>query len=611
MDERFALKKVDETEKTVTFKGRGVVFGGVDLYGDTFTADTNFYLDTIAKSAPLMYDHGFNEIMGARTFGNVTLIPSEAELFVQCEMDKTADYWAFIGPLLEANSLGLSTGSVSHLVEYAADGHTILSWPIAEVSLTPEPAEPRTFEYQQIKSYNPAVKGFEPTEVSGKDTSADNPDDNLEDTQADNLEDNKADGTPVKANVRTNMDGKGTGPDMDIRDTLNALKADLERLGNSDEEIRAKVNEVTGTLEKIKNASYRGYSVDPGSNEDPGRRDPNAGWKSLGRSLKGVRAGDLGMVRAAGINEAVQADGGFFVGQTIGQPITETIFELSDFLGKCRELPVPVGNEYVMDQFDEYQLGNGNMLGGITVYNVGEGKQITDSKPSAEKFKLQLGKKAALMYDTNESSEDAPMFANTAKTFIPRAIQYLCESELFSGTGVGDQFLGILNAPATITTAKETGQAAGTIIADNILKMLANFHTPSLGNAVWVANPKALPQLVQLFLVHGTSGTPMWVNGDFSKGIYSSLMGIPLYFSDHCEELGSKGDLYLVDWGHYGLATKGNVKEAESVHVRFLYDETAYRFTYRINGKPLIRTYYLGSNGSDKYSPFVTLAERA
>ena len=59
------------------------------------------------------------------------------------------------------------------------------------------------------------------------------------------------------------------------------------------------------------------------------------------------------------------------------------------------------------------------------------------------------------------------------------------------------------------------------------------------------------------------------------------------------------------------LVKKGGLEMAESVHVRFLYNEKTFRFMFPINGAPTWKSALTPANGSNTLSPFVSLATRA
>jgi hypothetical protein len=79
--------------------------------------------------------------------------------------------------------------------------------------------------------------------------------------------------------------------------------------------------------------------------------------------------------------------------------------------------------------------------------------------------------------------------------------------------------VGNTHAGATVTVSKETGQAAGSILYENLAKMFARVHPRSQQRAVWVASNSAIPQLLQLSVPIGTSGSHVPVmtesNGEF------------------------------------------------------------------------------------------------
>jgi HK97 family phage major capsid protein len=80
---------------------------------------------------------------------------------------------------------------------------------------------------------------------------------------------------------------------------------------------------------------------------------------------------------------------------------------------------------------------------------------------------------------------------------------------------------------------------------------------------------------------------------------------------EQCSTLGDKGDIILADFSQYLLIDKGQMQNATSIHVKFVNDETAFRFVYRLDGQPMWNSALTPYKGSDTLSPFVTLAERA
>jgi HK97 family phage major capsid protein len=150
----------------------------------------------------------------------------------------------------------------------------------------------------------------------------------------------------------------------------------------------------------------------------------------------------------------------------------------------------------------------------------------------------------------------------------------------------------------------EVSRQVNTIVAENVVKMIGRFHG-NIRNAAWFVNQDCLAQ----FPLMSIGDQPVYT-ADFRRSPFGALFSLPIIPVEHCATLGDLGDIVLADWSEYLLITKGGVEEAESIHVKFLTDETAFRFIMRNNGQPLHDAPIIPLNGSNTLSPFVMLAER-
>jgi HK97 family phage major capsid protein len=140
MDKDRYIKLLDTTPQTARIGGWGIVFGGSDLVGDTFTPQTDFKQEWYAHP-PVLYDHTLNQPQNE--LGTVVKMEQhDYGLWIEAELDRAKEYTDAVLALIEQGALGFSTGSASHLVRMK--GSTIAQWPILEVSLTTTPCEPRT-----------------------------------------------------------------------------------------------------------------------------------------------------------------------------------------------------------------------------------------------------------------------------------------------------------------------------------------------------------------------------------------------------------------------------------------------------------------------------------
>ena len=160
--------------------------------------------------------------------------------------------------------------------------------------------------------------------------------------------------------------------------------------------------------------------------------------------------------------------------------------------------------------------------------------------------------------------------------------------------------------------AKETGQAATTIVAENIEKMYARAVATRLGNYSWYMNQDCWPQIFQLSHAVGTGGVPMFVPaGGLTNAPAGTLLGRPIVPIEQAETLGTAGDIYFADLSRYILTDKGAMQSALSIHVRFIYDETVLRFVYRVDGQPEVNSALTPFKGTKTQSPFINLAVRS
>jgi HK97 family phage major capsid protein len=223
---------------------------------------------------------------------------------------------------------------------------------------------------------------------------------------------------------------------------------------------------------------------------------------------------------------------------------------------------------------------------------------------------LSLKKLTGLCYVTDELLTDAAALESVLMQGFAEEFGFKIDDAIISGNGAG-QPLGILNSDALVKVAKESGQAAGTITVENIVKMWSRMWGRSRQNAVWLINQDVEPQLYTMSLAIGDGGVPVYMpaNGLADKP-YSTLFGRPVIPIEQCSSLGTLGDIILADFSQYLLIDKGGINAASSIHVRFLYDESVFRFIYRVDGQPVWDKALTPYKGSSSLSPFVALADR-
>jgi HK97 family phage major capsid protein len=348
-------------------------------------------------------------------------------------------------------------------------------------------------------------------------------------------------------------------------------------------------------------------------------------YRCLGEQLLDVRAatphagagGDsraaerLHNAAAGGAGTAVGSDGGFLVQSDFTTQLLGLMHDNAILAGKCLHIPIgPNSNRLEAPIVDETSRATGSRWGGVQVYRTHEAGTVTAKKPKFGKIALDLEKTMGLVYCTEEGLRDAVSLAAIIQRAFAEEFSFKLDDEIVRGTGVGEP-LGFLNSAALISVAKENGQANDTIVFENVDNMWTRMHARSWPRAIWLINQECMPQLRRMSLVVGTGGVPVYMPANGISGSpYSTLFGAPVIPIEQASALGDLGDIMLVDMSQYLIIEKGGMQADQSIHVQFLYDETAYRFITRNNGEPLWRTALTPYKGANTLSPFVALAAR-
>jgi len=315
---------------------------------------------------------------------------------------------------------------------------------------------------------------------------------------------------------------------------------------------------------------------------------------------------------ASGASEGLPSAGGFLVEQQTMAGLWEKAYDNAPILGRISTVPIGQPfNGVKINGIDETSRADGSRFGGVRGYWAAEADTVTATKPAFRQVSLDLKKLMALYYATDELLADAVALEAVVSRVIPLEMQFKLENAIINGTGAG-QPLGITNSGAVVTVNKETGQAATTITYNNIVNMWARCWAPSMASSVWLVNQDILPQLTTMSLSIGTAGYPVYLpQGGANASPYGMLTGRPVIPVEYCATLGTEGDIILADLSQYQGIEKGGLQQASSMHVRFIYGEMTYRFTFRFDGQPMWNsalTPYSGS--SNTLSPFITLQSR-
>jgi HK97 family phage major capsid protein len=313
---------------------------------------------------------------------------------------------------------------------------------------------------------------------------------------------------------------------------------------------------------------------------------------------------------AAGTDEQNTYDdryGGFGVQRTRLPGMLEVGWEGDPTAGLTQGVPMQTPTVEIMARTDKNHTSS--VSGGFTVARKAEAAAAAASRGQLEMVTMKAASLFGFGYATNELMADSPAtFVALVDTGFRTQFPAALLNEKIRGLG-GDQFDGVVNTAAcTVSQAKETGQAAATIVYNNVIKMASRCW--GFGQAIWLANHDTRPQLSVLAVPIGTGGALIYQPAP-SVGMPDMLLGRPLFYTEFAATVGTVGDLILGNWSQYLEGLYQPLQSDESVHLRFDRHETAFKFWLRNAGAPWWRSALTPNQSTTTLSPFVTLATRS
>lgn len=307
---------------------------------------------------------------------------------------------------------------------------------------------------------------------------------------------------------------------------------------------------------------------------------------------------------------SVPADGGFLIPEYLRSELLRVSLETALVRSRARIIPMETLN--VPFPTIDSTSNASSVHGGIVGYWTEEGGSLTDSAPQFGRVNLTAKKLTVYSEVPNELFQDSLI---SLQAFMdqayPEAISWFEDVAFVSGGGVGEP-LGFLNAPAAVSVTKETGQAATTIVWENIVKAYSRMLPSSIGRAVWVCHIDTFPELATMALSVGTGGSAVWIgNGGGADSPPMTILGRPVIFTEKVSSVGTAGDVNFVDFGYYLIGDRQAMQADTSVDFKFGADKTAMRVIERVDGRPWIQSAITPQTGSNTLSPFVKIATRA
>lgn len=280
---------------------------------------------------------------------------------------------------------------------------------------------------------------------------------------------------------------------------------------------------------------------------------------------------------------------------------------------------VPLGAREVqwpaLNQYSAPSSGQSAFFGGMQVYRKGETKQRTEVDLSLKYVKLIAQDLTAYTEISRDYIQDSMVSVDGLVTEqMGRAIGWREDYESYNGNGIG-QMLGIMNAPATLAVSRNTSSHIKYQDIFTMMTRLWNAESPC-----WITHKYAISEIYQLqdgsgrfmFIPNayaGQGGAGAEAGGGITFKLAGTLLGIPLFTSEWAPQLGSEGDLALIDRKKFLVGRRSGLEIGLSEHFKFDTDEIAIRAKIRNDGQPWLKApmYLADGSGSNQVSSFVVL----
>lgn len=374
-------------------------------------------------------------------------------------------------------------------------------------------------------------------------------------------------------------------------------------------------------IDDAKYARPNGSTIAP---ED--RLYPTGGFKSFGHFAWSVARGgrrggapahrdaalalkswdDLQWKSPSGAFEESDADGGVLVPPEYSREIYTRSLDQNQILSYLDPIAIK-GNTLRIPAWKEESRAEGSRHGGVIGYWKGEGDQYTSTSPDFRMISLRLHKLIVGIYATEELIEDSPIAIEQYLFPLAAAeINFKINDSVINGTGNGMP-QGILKTDSRITVSAVSGQGANTIVAQNVVSMNNRIVPMFRRRYIWLYNPEAEQSLTRMFVGTGQYAAANLLYYD-DDGVLR-MMGRPALPIEQCSALGTEGDLIAFSTdGYASIVKQGGIDASMSMHLRFDYDESMFKFRFRFDGQPKDNVALTPYKGTNTTSSVVTLS---
>lgn len=517
-----------------------VRFGGEDLDGECFDADTDFGSQT---STAVLYHHGLDKALKLRPIGQGTLTIDDVGVWIEAQLDMADEYVKYLYERgIMKGRFGWSSGTASHLVEretIAGKVH-IKRWPLGlDASITPTPAEPRNVAVS-LKTIMEADLTPEAAEAAGEVKAEAVEPVTEPETKTDNL----------------HMEGK-TMPEI-TREEIAAIVAEQIKAAQPDG--------VTGVV---------ATKAAPAVNTNPHADSLKTAF------LRFVRTGDIGAGNEVNAemkteypwNEATAAEGAVLVPTELYNGIFMKVHEASIMRQAGAEIVNVSSNKITLP-------AEGTAETAMTATDEAGAYNENTTQPLAS-ISLAPHKWTRFMKVSNELLRDSYFSVESfLASRIASAWALMENTEFVTGTGDGDPDIQGL---VTGGTAGLTFDSASTIGAAEIPELLYKLKAQYQDRAVFVMRGATLG------LLAGLTGNPFYFypgGANSTLGISRpTLMGKPVFLTDGAAAIAASAkSVYVGDPFQYVIGQCGGLVIQRNPYLYMANGQVGFFADVRIGG---------------------------
>jgi HK97 family phage major capsid protein len=305
----------------------------------------------------------------------------------------------------------------------------------------------------------------------------------------------------------------------------------------------------------------------------------------------------------ASFGSEVPDAGGFLIPETWRSEVVALALEES--IVRPRATVIPMESLRAIVPITDATSDVTSVYGGLSAAWTEEAAALSESQASFGRVVLDAKALKAYFNAPNELIQDSPAFGQFCEVVVPQAVSWYEDVAFLTGTGAAEP-QGLTNAAALIQVAKESGQAAATIVWENVVKVFGRMLPSSLNRAVWLASPDTYAQLATMAQAVGTGGGPVWM----ADGTMS-ILSRPVFYHQALPVLGSVGDLIFADLSAYVVGDRALMQVDSSPHAKFNLDMTSFRVRHRVDGRPALQSAVTArNNASTTLSAYVAIAAR-